>query len=504
MTTHPYQAAGARCRPLALALVVLAAALGAVGLADGPRTIETARSAPSPSETTRTEVADYLVVAAPGSADRLAEAAAAHGARVDRELPLIDAVVVTASPREAADLRADGAVASVHPNRAMQLTGSSGDKPAKADGAPRRVARSAGVTKFRKETGADGGGVDVAIVDSGVARVPGLDDPARIVRAVDLTPEADDPARALDDGFGHGTHLAGLVAGGDAGWNELGMAPGARLVSIKVATEDGSTDLATVIHGIQWAVRNSADAGYDVRVLLLAIGIDDAPAYVDDPLALAVQRAWDEGITVVVAAGNEGHDGGAVTSPATNPYVIAVGASDHHGTGTASDDDVSPFSSTGVGGTRQPDLYAPGTSVLGAAAPGSAVVRDNPGAVIGGTILVGSGTSQAAAVVAGAVADLLQSRPGLTNDQVKALLVDNAANGPGDARLLRLVRTEKRKVGDVTQDHPRPDPSLLEPDRPDLLGNRWAGNRWAGNRWAGNRWAGNRWATAGWDDGSGR
>jgi len=359
------------------------------------------------------------------------------------------------------------------------------------------VAVTTGVAALR-DAGADGRGVDVALVDTGVARVSGL--AAAVVDGPDLTPEAA-TAAAGRDGFGHGTHLAGIIAGPD------GLAPGARVVSVKVADRRGATDLRSVVAGIDWVVRNRSTGGRDIRVVNLSLGAEVPTPGASDPLAAAVERAWQAGIVVVVAAGNGGTGASGLDHPATDPFVVAVGASDSRGTADPADDRVARFSSRGDG-QRAPDLVAPGTSIVSLRAPGSSADRRAPTARVGTAGFRGTGTSQAAAVVSAAAALVLSASPGLTPDQVKAVLTGSATPLPGaghraqGAGLLDLRRAAPREVPAVVQRWAPAPTAAAAAQRlaiaADWAGNRWAGNRWAGNRWAGNRWAGNRWSSASW------
>jgi serine protease AprX len=350
------------------------------------------------------------------------------------------------------------------------------------------VAASIGTAAFRNG-GADGRGVDVALVDTGVARVPVL--AGAVVDGADLTSDA-----TGRDGFGHGTHLAGIITGG------AGLAPGARVVSVKVADRNGATDLRTVVAGIDWVVRNRTTGGRNIRVLNLSLGTDGLPAGAADPLAAAVERAWQAGIVVVVAAGNDGAGAAGLDRPATDPFVVAVGASDSRGTAGRADDVVASFSSRGDA-HRAPDVVAPGTSVVSARAPGSAADHAAPAARLGVDGFRGSGTSQAAAVVSAAAALVLSRTPGLTPDQVKAVLTASATPLPGaghrvqGAGLVDLRRAATTPVPAPAVRHPSPAPSLTSRDELSVAAD-WSGNRWRGNRWRGNRWRGNRWSSASW------
>ncbi|MEH3076232.1 MAG: S8 family serine peptidase [Quadrisphaera sp.] len=108
--------------------------------------------------------------------------------------------------------------------------------------------------------------------------------------------------------------------------SQLGVAPDAGLLALKLANTDGSTDVSQVIAGLDWVVEHRRDNGMDVRVVNLSFGTDGLQSYQVDPLAAAVERAWQRGVVVVVSAGNEGPDSGGLSNPAIDPYVIAVGA----------------------------------------------------------------------------------------------------------------------------------------------------------------------------------
>ncbi len=356
------------------------------------------------------------------------------------------------------------------------------------------VAVATGADAYRGE-GADGRGVDVALIDSGVARVPGL--AGAVVDGPDLTPEAG-TAAAFRDGFGHGTHLAGIMAG------PVGLAPGARVVSVKVADRRGTTDLRSVVAGIDWVVRNRDTGGRAIRVLNLSLAADAFAGEQPDPLGAALERAWRAGIVVVVAAGNGGADAPGLDHPATEPFVLAVGASVGSRTGDRRDDAVAPFSSRGDD-RRVPDLVAPGTSLVSLRAPGSDTDRRSPSARVGTTGFRGSGTSQAAAVVSGAAALVLSRSPGLAPDQVKALLTatatplagtDRRAQGAGVLDLRRAATTAPPAA--LSPLGPAPAPVLPATAEHLDLAVGWSGNRWSADRWSGNRWSGNRWSSASW------
>lgn len=370
---------------------------------------------------------------------------------------------------------------------------------------------------WAERRGADGSGIDIALVDTGVAPVRGLDDPDLIVNGPDLSLDRQAGLPPGLDAYGHGTHMASILGGG------LGMARDARIVNLKVASSDGGVDVSQMIAAVDWAVQHRKDPGLNIRVLSLSGGTDSIQSYLVDPLAHAVESAWHHGIVVVVAAGNSA---GPLSDPAVDPYVLTVGAADTRIPQNRNDDVVASFSAVGTP-DRGVDLIAPGVSVLGLRAPGSAVDLDNPSAVVANALFRGSGTSQAAAVVAGAAAQLLSDRPELTPDQVKALLMGSArplGDGtlPGQgAGMIDLRGALRAATPVVDQSFPlsagtgsieaaRGDLHLVADDGTvlegeiDLQGAPWAPSTWAplsaaGAAWSGGVWNGNVWSGADWE-----
>jgi serine protease AprX len=288
---------------------------------------------------------------------------------------------------------------------------------------------------FLQQTGATslaaqgdtGQGITVAVMDTGIDNLP--DFAGRLIGGVDLT-GGNNP---FQDAYGHGTFVAGLIAGNGAssGGRYSGEAPGANLVSIKVAGASGITDLATLILGVQWAVANRAT--YGIRVLNLSFGFEPITSTVINVLDQAVEVAWNSGIAVVASAGNAGPFNGTVLSPGDDPLVITVGALDDMAQSSVANDEMTNFSSAGPtspDGWVKPDLVTSGRSVVSLAAPGSTIYDDYPSARVGSANFVGSGTSFSAAITSGAAALVLADNPGLTPDQIKARLLGTAYPGP--------------------------------------------------------------------------
>lgn len=360
---------------------------------------------------------------------RAIAATRAAGGSVLRELPAIGQLVLRADAAEAGRLLASGAVRALTADARVRLSAVAYD-PVTDSGSPVNVTKAVGARDLWS-AGYSGDGIDIAVIDSGVTPLPGG---PRLVIGPDLSFDSQDPATRRVDKYGHGTHLASIIAGEDqtstsrtAADAQTGVAPDARVVSIKVGDVNGGVDVSQVVAAIDWAVQNRSN-GLNLRVINLSFGTDSKQAWNLDPLAFAAESATRKGIVVVAAAGNTGGTG--LDDPAYDPNVIAVGATDPMGTTNPVDDVVASYSNRGDG-TRNPDLVAPGTGVIGLRLPGSVIDGETGGS--GSRWLRGTGTSQAAAVVSGAVALLLQQRPSLTPAQVKALLRASAAPIAGES-----------------------------------------------------------------------
>ncbi len=376
--------------------------------------------------------------------------------------------------------------------------------------------------------GYTGRGVGVALVDTGVVPVSGLDS-GNVTNGADLSFESQEPDLRYLDTFGHGTHMAGIIAGRTPGGlldldKFQGVAPDAQLTSLKMAASDGAVDVSQVVAAVDWVVAHrDDDPANPIRVLNLSYGTDGLQDYRVDPLTHAVENAWRAGIVVVVSGGNDGSAQPRLNNPAYDPYVLAVGSSDTRGTSWASDDVVPDFSSRGDA-SRRVDVVAPGRSIVSLRDPGSYLDAAHPGARYGSRFFKGSGTSQSAAVVSGAVALLLDQRPGLTPDQVKALLVgtatkmpyaDAAGRGAGAINLAAAAKaaaptarqTFTASTGTGSLESAR-GTSHVADDGVELTGefdvlDRWNAKRWAkassaGTAWDGGRWNSNDWTNACW------
>ena len=315
-----------------------------------------------------------------------------------------------------------------------------------------RTTATVGADWVRESLGFDGSGVGIAIIDSGVTNWH--DDLAaeRIRHFVDFVSNLP----VAHDGYGHGTHVAGIIGGSGYDSNGLrrGIAPGANLVVMKVLDAAGDGHISDVIAAIDHAIEQRDR--YNIRIINLSVAAGVYESYRTDPLTLAAKRATDAGIIVVTAAGNHGRGGrgqvqhGGVTSPGNAPWVLTVGASNHQKTTLRADDTVAPFSSRGptlIDRAMKPDVLAPGVGIESLADPGSTLYLKHPEARVSGSIDTAAvpylslmGTSMAAPVVAGTVALMLEANPALTPNLVKAILhytaerrrgVELAAQGAG-------------------------------------------------------------------------
>lgn len=239
------------------------------------------------------------------------------------------------------------------------------------------------------------------------------------------------------DAYGHGTHVAGAI------WNNmtdnatgvfLGVAPEAKILSVRVLDNHGNGSYADAIEGIQYVLQHKDY--YGIRVLNMSISASPTTPYFVDPLNRAVMEAWAAGITVVAAAGNVGPLAESVTVPGNNPYVITVGAVDSQRTPGYWTGDILPrWSAAGptFDGFLKPDVLAPGSQIVsfmyndhGNNSASAQLVQDHPDYSANISLFRMNGTSMATAIASGVVALMLQVNPNLTPDQVKYRLMGSA------------------------------------------------------------------------------
>ena len=359
----------------------------------------------------------------------------AHGGKAGRKLNILRARVARMSNSKLKALANDPRVKGIHL-----------DRPTKSFAT--REAVTVGALAVRELMGYTGAGIGVAIIDSGVTAwhddlTYANGQGQRVTHFADFV---NGYTEKYDD-FGHGTHVAGIIAGNGRDTNGVraGIAPDAHLISLKALDGEGHGTISMIIAAIDYAVANK-DA-LNIRVLNMSLGAGVTESYNTDPLTLAAKRAVDAGIVVVASAGNlgKGANGlpqyGAIGSPGNAPWVITVGASSHNGTVLRQDDTIAAFSSRGptmYDFGAKPDLVAPGYGVVSLSDPVSLFYTSKAPFLLGGKVstsytpyLTLSGTSMAAPVVSGTVALMLQANPSLTPNLVKAILQFTSQEYPG-------------------------------------------------------------------------
>ncbi len=360
-----------------------------------------------------------------------------HGARFGRRLGLISGQVAELPNNVIRRIADHPGVASIHWDRPLQPE-------------LNYAAVATGARAVQQNLGYKGTGIGIAVIDSGIT--PWHDDLTytgsstqvkmlngqRVPKFVDFVNGLTTP---YDDN-GHGTHVAGIIAGNgkDSNGARAGIAPNAHIITLKVLNGNGQGVISDVIAAFDYTIANKA--AYNIRVINLSVGAMVSESYMTDPLTLAAKRAVDAGIVVVTAAGNFGKNAagntqyGGITSPGNAPWVLTVGANSHQGTVTRTDDVIAGYSSRGptfVDFEAKPDIVAPGTGVVSLASPISLFYTTKapfllkgsyPNTLVGGKkpYLSLSGTSMASPVVAGTVALMIQANPNLTPNLVKAIL----------------------------------------------------------------------------------
>jgi serine protease AprX len=348
------------------------------------------------------------------------------GGKITLDLPIVNGFAATVPADSIPALAETPGVRAISLDRKMTVQGTG------SGGTVKSIYRKTVRADDLNTAGYTGRGITVALIDTGVAPVADL--AGRILPVTDDITGAVTPCENLsgestcDDSYGHGTFVAGIIAGSGASSQGAykGVAPEANIVSVKIAGRSGAADVSAVLAGIQWVV--SFRDRYGIKVLNLSLGTDSTQSYRVDPLNYAVEKAWQSGISVVVSASNRGPDPRTISKPGDDPFVITVGAVDDRGTSATSDDTLPNFASRGptaADNLPKPDVTAPGAHVVSLRAPGSAIDEIFPN-YIDGSYRKGSGTSFAAGVVSGTAALISQASPLATPDRVKYALMSTA------------------------------------------------------------------------------
>ncbi len=440
-----------------------------------------------------------LVRVAPGAARAVAASAAAAGATDVQALDSLDLVTARLNRGALAGLAQSNLVRTIAADTLVTATGDGKNrKDLDSVGHPTGV-NSVGVAASNAPAAwsvTTGRGVTVALMDTGVAAVPGLD--GSVLVRLDFVDDGDE---SLDPG-GHGTHLAGLIAGHSSDFR--GVAPDAKLVSLRVLDRHGKGFLRNVLAAFDWLLKNRH--AYGIRVLNLGLGAPQTTSYNNDVLAAAVEEAWFAGIAVVAAAGNDGPAGGTITTPGADPFVITAGSLDDQGTAAPSDDRVSDFSGRGPtrDGFTKPDVLAPGRKVVSLRAAGSQLELDRPDRILKDkngeqtTYLTLSGTSVASAITSGGAALVFSARPGATPTQVKGALVAGGRHVSG-TRTPALDVARSLSAHGAADANFKPSATLIKflaangVNVTKSSGISWEGISWEGISWEGISWEGIAW-----------
>ena len=362
------------------------------------------------------------------------------GGRITHDLPLIGGFSAEVPAANVPDIANLPGVLNVTPDEPTHVQGAitTSSAPGSTNNIPsvyKKVTRGDALSN----AGFRGQGVTIALIDTGVSDLADLrgsiqrvaGDPLGLTTAacVNLTSEP-----TCDDSYGHGTFMAGLMVGNGAAslGKYVGMAPSAKVLSLKIAGANGSSDVSTIIAALQWVVAHKDE--YGIKVINLSLGTDSTQSYRVDPFNYAVEQAWFSGLVVNVAASNRGPGAGTISKPADDPFVITVGSVDDKGTVGLGDDVLPDYSGRGptvADGLVKPDIAAPGSHVVSLAAPGSSISTQFP-STMAAPYRRGSGTSMATAVVSGLVAQMLSAQPSASPDRIKYELMSTARRAPSN------------------------------------------------------------------------
>jgi serine protease AprX len=412
------------------------------------------------------------------------QAVPAPGVKVVSALPGLHMQVVRGDAVSLLRLAGAPGVRGLSPDFAVSVTNDKDGDEVSAGG----VFASAGLGGSAGTPGA-GAGVHVAVIDTGVSDTPALDrDSGRLVDAVDTSTGVTRTGGVYDDGYGHGTFMADVIAGGSApgsGGAALGVAPGATVLVARVAKANGSTSLSKVLAALDWVKAHASDV--DVANLSLS---SHRPfhEYGADPLTDAVERVRDAGVTVVVSSGNRRNELG---DPGFDPRVLTVGAADlvRSRVATFSGSDV-------VAGVRKPDVVASGVHVLGLLPPGSVLAQDRDTVELPSGLYRGTGTSQATAVTSGLAALLLAAHPEATPTQVKASLRCAATDLRSDRDGAGLVHATTTLC--AGQDGQALDGSGDATGEADFDASSWGASSWGASSWGASSWGASSWGASSW------
>jgi serine protease AprX len=509
-------------RLLVAPLLAVALSGSAVGALASPAAAADHPAALDPGVVTAGGPAQSVVVSgAPGANGLVLAALREAGGRDIQPLPIVNGWSATVPADRMHALAAAPGVSAVTLDREVQLTSTASDAAVSSSS----YVWSSGAGSVLASGDVDGSGVSIAVLDTGVSDVQDLE--GRVMHGPDLSGENNH----LVDSFGHGTVMAGIAAGdgSSAGASpRTGVAPGAQVISVKVAGANGATDVSTMLAGLSWI--GAFKDVYNIKVLNLSWGVPSTQNPLIDPLNYAVERLWTQGVTVLVAAGNSGPSLGTIMKPGDDPMVITVGAYDDKGDSLTANDTIPAWASRGptAHGLVKPDVVAPGRTLVAARAPGSTIEAQNPNALVGSAYIKGSGSSQATAVASGVAALLLDAHPGWTPDQVKHAMMSTASamptspfqQGAGRVRAaaamaayVGLAPTQislAQGTGSLTAARGAMEPISVTCDGQTKVLNDestswcspWSSGAWTSGAWTSGAWTSGAWTSGAWTSGA--
>ena len=348
----------------------------------------------------------------------------------------------------------------------------------------------------------------IAIVDSGIDTST-LGAFSNKVTAIDFTNSNG------KDTNGHGTMVAGIAAGTSTLYR--GASPTSGLYSLRVVRADGSSYEGDVIAAADWIYKNAFSKNIRVANFSLRSSFPNYAGY--DPLDSAVRRLWLTGTVVVASAGNSG-PGRMLYAPASDPFVITVGASDIADTVTRQDDSNAPWTSYGytAEGFAKPELSAPGRWMIAPVPALSTLATTFPDRLVGLGYMWMSGTSFSAPVVSGIAAQILARHPNFTPDQVKGALMLTAKRAPLAAPLSLGVGEVDAAAAAAVSNPPNPNQNLYQFVGLDADANpafdwdgfsayvsanaSWTNASWTDASWTDASWTDASWTDASWTDAS--
>jgi serine protease AprX len=430
---------------------------------------------------------------------QLEELVAARGGTITKDLHIINAFAAELPAREIPVLAmADGV-------RWVSLDGLTRDTSCQlpcldTTNLQNAYTRAVGADRLWNEAPAylQGQNIGVAVVDSGIANHQDFGN--GILAAARFNSNTN----SATDQYGHGTHVAGIIAGDGSKSNGayMGIAPRVNLINVKVSDDQGAASTSDVVNGLQWV--NDNRSRYNIRVVNLSLNAGTAESYNTSALDAATEILWFNGIVVVTSVGNNGSDG-LIYPPANDPFVITVGAVDDKGTADVSDDTLASYSAYGTtsDGFSKPDLVAPGNNIVSLLANmGEALAKAHPANIMpNNNYFRMSGTSMSAPVVSGAAALLLQSNPGLNPDQVKYRLMASArpfAQGNGARYLDAYAAVHAATI--QTANTGISVSRLLWTGTSTITGSsvNWGSVNWGSVNWGSVNWGSVNWGSVNW------